>query len=72
MNKEYKIEIWQYHSIVDTFESDNINEMLEWYKEEWQGVYLRDMCVFYIYKNNIKLNFDEKYELGFFDYDYED
>lgn len=39
MNKKYKIEIWQYHSIVDTFESDNINEILEWYKEEWQAAY---------------------------------
>lgn len=72
MNKKYKIEIWQYHSIVDTFESDNINEILEWYKEKWQPAYRYGACAFYVYKNNKRLDFNEEDKLGFFDYDYED
>ena len=64
---KYKIEIWKYHRIVDVYESDNIKNVLEWYKEEWQNIYNIGGCTFYLFKNGKELYFDEENELGFFD-----
>lgn len=65
----YRIEIWQYHGKVDTYENKDIKDVLEWYKEEWQYVYEFGNCCFYLYKNDKELSFDEKDKLGFYDYD---
>lgn len=68
----YKIEIWQWHSIVDTFESNSIEEILEWYRENWLYVYERDNCAFDIYENGKLLEFEEENRLGFHKYSWED
>lgn len=73
---KYKIEIWQFHSLVETFESDNVNKVLEWYRAEWKMAYDYGQCTFYLYENGKMLDFDTKYDLGFFKdeddtYDYE-
>ena len=73
---KYKIEIWQFHSLVETFESDDVNKVLEWYRAEWKTAYDYGHCTFYLYKNGKMLDFDTKYDLGFFKdeddtYDYE-
>ena len=47
---KYKIEIWRFHSIVDVYENDDIKEVLEWYKENWQLLYDFSGCTFYLYK----------------------
>ena len=62
----YKIEIWQWHSIVDTYESNDINEVLEWYKDEWKDCYDYGNCTFYMFDDNKELSFDEKHKLGFY------
>ena len=62
----YKIEIWQYHRKVDTYTSDDINEVLEWYKYEWEDCYDNGGCMFYIFDNDKQLLFDEMCTLGFF------
>lgn len=67
MDKEFKIEIWQYHCIVDIYESDNIEEVLEWYRENWIGCYLNGGCAYEVYKNGKMLLFEEIYKLGFED-----
>ena len=60
-----KIEIYQYHNIVDTYESDNIEEILNWFRKHWRCCYNDGGCDFEIYKNNKKLSFFELNELGF-------
>lgn len=67
--KKYKIEIWQYHQIVETFESDDIKEVLNWYIENWRAVYDYGGCTFYLYEKHKKLSFDKEYELGFYDFE---
>lgn len=62
----YKIEIWQWRSIVDTYNSDDINEILYWYKCRWQDCYYYGNCAFYVYDYDRELSFDERYKLGFF------
>ena len=32
---KYRIEIWQYQNITETYESDNIEDILKWYKLYW-------------------------------------
>lgn len=64
---KYKIEIWRFHSVVDVFEHHDINEILRWYKYNWQFVYDNGGCTFYLFKNDKKLTFDETHELGFYD-----
>lgn len=73
---KYKIEIWQFHSLVETFESDDVKEVLEWYRKEWKMAYDYGQCTFYLFRNGVKLDFDTIYKLGFHideddTYDYE-
>lgn len=65
MEDIYKIEIWQYHSKVDEYISNDVKEVLNWYNEEWYLMYKAGFCCFYLYKNDVKLTFDEEYKLGF-------
>ena len=62
----YKIEILQYHSIVKTYKNEDVKNVLKWYIENWQTCYDYGGCTFYLYKDDKKLSFDEKFELGFF------
>lgn len=66
---KYKIEIWRFHIIIDTFKSNDINEILKWYREEYQYMYDMGECTFYVYLDGKKLDFDEESELGFYEYD---
>ncbi len=65
----YKIEIWRYHSITETFENKNAKKVLKWYKDNWQTCFDYGGCTFYLYKDDKKLSFEEAYELGFYDYE---
>ena len=51
MEDLYKIEIWRYHSIEATYESNDINEVVKWYREEWQYAYEWGECSFSVFKN---------------------
>ena len=65
--KTYKIKIWQYHCLVDTYENNDVKEILEWYKEHWLWTYENGGCAFYVYENDRELTFDEEYKLGFYE-----
>lgn len=62
---KYKIEIWQYHSITATFESEDIEEILSWYNDEWRYCYEAGGCTFYLYKDGEELSVDTEIDLGF-------
>ena len=64
---KYKIEIWQWCNMTDSYESDDIQDILSWYKTEgWYGAYDNGLCSFNVYENGRLLSFDEGYELGFY------
>jgi len=62
----YKIEIWQCHSIIETYENKDVKNVLKWYKENWQTCYDYGSCTFYLYKDDEELSFEKTNELGFF------
>ena len=62
---KYRIEIWQYHNMTESYESDNIDNVLQWYKVNWRCCYELDGCTFYLYKDGIELSWNEEYRLGF-------
>ena len=62
---KYKIEIWQYHNITEIYESDNIEDILHWYKVNWWWLYELGNCSFSVYKDKEELSFEEEYRLGF-------
>lgn len=64
---KYAIEIWKYHSIRETYENDDIEEVLKWYKDNWKSCYDYGGCMFYLFKNNKELPFEEVRRLGFYD-----
>ena len=66
--KKYRIEIWQYRHIVRINESDDINDILKWYRNYWQCVYDSGMCAFDVYEGDREMDFDELDSLGFYDY----
>lgn len=64
---KYKIEIWQFYNIVETYENDDIKEILKWYKSNWSWTYDNGGCSFSIYEESRELSFDEINYLGFYD-----
>jgi hypothetical protein len=64
---KYRIEIWQWHNMVEAYESDNIENVLLWYKTEgWCSAYDNGLCSIGVYVDGRGLSFDEGYELGFY------
>ena len=61
----YKIEIWRYNSVVETYEDDDIEEVLRWYISNYKYCYELGGCTFTLYKDDVELSFEEEYELGF-------
>ena len=63
---KYKIEIWQYQDITATYESDNIQDILSWYRSNWYHSYVMGFCSFSVHENERELSFEEEYEFGFY------
>lgn len=63
---KYKIEIWQYHNLTETYESNDIEDILSWYKSDWYYCYDMGGCSFNIYEDGKLLDFDEENKLGFY------
>jgi hypothetical protein len=61
----YKIEIFRYHSLEDSHESESVDEILSWYRENYRHSYENGECAFDVYKDDEIMSFDEEYELGF-------
>ena len=67
---KYKIDVWQYGCIIESYESDDIKEVAEWYKENWSNAYSYGLCAIEIYKQKADMiediPFNEALELGFY------
>lgn len=63
---KYRLEIWQYHCLTTSYESNNIKKVLKWYQKNWKDLFDYGYCTFYLFKNNEMLDFNKCYELGFF------
>ena len=63
----YRAEIWRYHGIIDTCESDNAEDIIEWFKSEWYASYDNGMCSLSVYKDGEELSWDEMYKLRIID-----
>ena len=70
--KRYKIEIWQYHRVIETYESNEITDVLGWYRDKWYFTYDAGNCAFDVYEGDRQLSFDELYKLGFYGYSFND
>lgn len=66
MNMRYRIEIWVYRVLKDEYESDSIEDVLEWYKSHWQCCYECGGCSFSVYKNDEEMDFDTLWDLRFY------
>ena len=64
---QYKIEIWQWGHITETYESNCIKDVLSQYRANWAGCYDCGNCSFNVYEDERLLSFDEEYEFGFHD-----
>lgn len=64
---KYRIEIWVYRNLQDTYEADDIETILEWYKTHWQYCHECGGCAFDVYENGNLIDFDMVYDLGFHD-----
>lgn len=62
----YRIDIWQNNNLSEVYEAEDIQDILAWYKWYWYDAYERNLCAFFVYKNGIEIEFNELYELGFF------
>lgn len=63
---KYKIDIWQYGNIVESYESNDIEEVVDWYKENWFNAYEHGLCTIDVYEPRRDIPFEEALKLGFF------
>ena len=63
---KYKIEIWRHHIIEDTTESDNIDDLVSWFKMNYAYAYENGDCCFEVYRDDVLIDFNERLNLGFF------
>lgn len=56
-----------YGSVTDTYENDDLNEVLRWWRINHLLNYENGHNAFYVYKNNKEITFEEEYKLGFCD-----
>ena len=61
----YKINIWRYRRIVDKFESDNLEDLQEWYNENWMWDYEYGECAIDLFYLGKSLSWEDKKEIGF-------
>ena len=66
VSMKYKIDVWQWGSIRESYECDDIKEAVDWYKENWSGAYDNGLCAVEIYEDGENYSFDEAFELGFY------
>lgn len=64
---KYKAEIWRYHSIIDTYESDNVDDIREWFKSKWYMSHEDGECYLEVYRDDEELSWDEKFDLNIID-----
>ena len=61
MRNTYKIEIWQYHKVVEHKRFTSKKKAQEWLKNSgWFLCWDEGLCAIYVYKNNIEIDFDEE------------
>lgn len=64
---KYKIEVWQYHIVAETYESDDIKDILSWFKSSgWYTSYDMGYCSFDVYEDGRELSFEEENGFGFY------
>ena len=63
---KYKIEIWKWHNMVQAYESDDVEDVLSWYKANWHWCYECGNCSFSVYQDGKELSFEEEDAIGFF------
>ena len=64
----YRIEIYRYtHKLEETYETNDIDVMLFWYRDQWQICVEKGACYFYLFKDGKKLKYTETRELGFYE-----
>lgn len=63
----YKAEIWRHHSVIDTCESDNVDDIREWFKSKWYMSYEDGECYLEVYRDDEELSWDEKFNLNIID-----
>ena len=66
VSMKYKIDVWQWGSIRESYESDDIKEVADWYKRNWSGAYDCGLCAIEIYEDGEDYPFDEALKLGFY------
>ncbi len=62
---KYRLEIWEKYSITTTKKSDDIEEVLKWYKRNWKWKYDIKLCAFRLFENGRELPYVELKKLGF-------
>lgn len=63
---KYRIDIWQYGDISESYESDDIKDLVNWYKENWSTAYYIGECTMDIYKPREDIPYEEAVRLGFY------
>lgn len=62
---KYRIDIWQFHKIINTFITNNPEAINEWVKDNhYMELWSNGGCAIYVYKNEITLSITEQNNEG--------
>ena len=71
-DKKFVLKIWRYHSLHEETSFDTIDELKEYWKENWLDSWGRGSCSEEILENNKEIKFDKLHKLGFYNYEDEE
>lgn len=63
---KYKIVIWCWREIKDFYESEDLQDVRDWFLRNWYTSYDNGFCAFDVYEGDRQLSFEEEYDLGFY------
>lgn len=63
---KYKVDIWQWGHIIESYECNDIEEAADWYKESWYLAYDNGLFAVEVYENGEEYPFDQAVKLGFY------
>ena len=64
---KYRLEVWRYRNPIASYEDDDIQFLVQMFKEDWVACYEEGSCTLYVYEDGRELSIDEEFELGFYD-----
>ena len=63
---KYRINVWQYGRIIEDYYSNDVNEVVKWYRKNWADSYEVGNCTIEVYESDKDMLFNRAVACGFY------